>query len=78
MNLISSVINLFTLFWVIIKLKIIHPSCYTCNCHDTDKLHVHYEYIPLVRFRFIVFRPFIDEIIVGKIKSSSPEGVRGI
>ncbi|CAH0385081.1 unnamed protein product [Bemisia tabaci] len=28
-----------------------------------------------VEFRFIVFRPFIDEIIVGKIKSCSKDGV---
>ena len=31
-----------------------------------------------VRFRFIVFRPFVDEILVGKIRSCSTEGVRGI
>ena len=30
-----------------------------------------------VRFRFIVFRPFVDEILVGKIRSCSTEGVRG-
>ena len=28
-----------------------------------------------VHFRFIVFRPFIDEVLVGKIKSCSREGV---
>lgn len=31
-----------------------------------------------VRFRFVVFRPFIDEIIVGRIRSSSAEGVKGM
>lgn len=30
-----------------------------------------------VHFRFIVFRPFIGEILVGKIRSSSSEGLRG-
>lgn len=30
-----------------------------------------------VRFRFVVFRPFIDEVLVGKIRSCSSEGVRG-
>ena len=30
-----------------------------------------------VRFRFIVFRPFVDEVLVGKIRSCSTEGVRG-
>ena len=31
-----------------------------------------------VRFRFVVFRPFIDEIIVGRIRGSSADGVKGI
>ena len=30
-----------------------------------------------VRFRVVVFRPFVDEILVGKIRSCSSEGVRG-
>ena len=30
-----------------------------------------------VKFRYVVFRPFVDEVLVGKIKSSSPEGVQG-
>jgi DNA-directed RNA polymerase III subunit RPC8 len=28
-----------------------------------------------VTFRFVVFRPFIDEILAGKVKSSSREGI---
>ncbi|KAF2901157.1 hypothetical protein ILUMI_05033 [Ignelater luminosus] len=28
-----------------------------------------------VSFRYIVFRPFMEEILLGKIRSSSPEGV---
>ncbi|XP_063984849.1 DNA-directed RNA polymerase III subunit RPC8 isoform X1 [Diachasmimorpha longicaudata] len=28
-----------------------------------------------VSFRFIVFRPFMEEILIGKIRSCSPEGV---
>ena len=28
-----------------------------------------------IHFRFIVFRPFIDEVLIGKIKSCSREGV---
>ena len=31
-----------------------------------------------VRFRFVVFLPFIDEIIVGRIRGSSADGVKGI
>jgi len=30
-----------------------------------------------VSFRFVVFRPFQDEIIMGKIKNCTPEGVHG-
>jgi len=29
-----------------------------------------------VKFRYVVFRPFIDEVLVGKIKSSSSDGVQ--
>ncbi|KAH9365379.1 hypothetical protein HPB48_011409 [Haemaphysalis longicornis] len=28
-----------------------------------------------VQFRYVVFRPFMDEVLVGKIRSSSQEGV---
>lgn len=30
-----------------------------------------------VTFRFIVFRPFVDEVLMGKVKSCSREGVSG-
>jgi DNA-directed RNA polymerase subunit E'/Rpb7 len=30
-----------------------------------------------VTFKYVVFRPFIDEILVGKIKSSGSEGIFG-
>lgn len=29
-----------------------------------------------VNFRYVVFRPFMEEILIGKIKSCSPEGVQ--
>lgn len=32
--------------------------------------------IALVFFRMVVFRPFIGEVLVGKIASSSPNGIR--
>ncbi|KAK2181666.1 hypothetical protein NP493_386g05037 [Ridgeia piscesae] len=31
----------------------------------------------IVHFRYVVFRPFMDEIVAGKIRSSSKEGVHG-
>lgn len=30
-----------------------------------------------VSFRYVVFRPFIEEILMGKIRSCSAEGVHG-
>ena len=30
-----------------------------------------------VKFRFVVFRPFIDEVLTGRIRSCNHEGVRG-
>ena len=30
-----------------------------------------------VHFRYVVFHPFLDEILIGKIKACSPEGVHG-
>jgi DNA-directed RNA polymerase III subunit RPC8 len=32
----------------------------------------------VVKFRYIVFRPFQDEIIIGKIKRCAPDGVYGM
>ena len=48
-----------------------------CNYNNYYCFFIFIVQLFLVRFRFIVFRPFIDEVIVGKIKSSSSEGVRG-
>ena len=31
-----------------------------------------------VKFRFVVFRPFIDEVLTGKVKTSSKEGLHGM
>ena len=31
-----------------------------------------------VQFRMVIFRPFIGEVLTGKIRSSNQEGVRGI
>ena len=36
-----------------------------------------HSYIHTVRFRFVVFRPFVNEVLVGKIRSCNQEGVRG-
>ena len=37
----------------------------------------YYPPLTLVKFQLIVFRPFIDEVLIGKVRSSSPEGLRG-
>ena len=38
---------------------------------------VYFDNLITVHFRYVVFRPFVDEILVGKIKSCSKEGVNG-
>ena len=51
------------------------PACLLpelCNC-----CHISYFKSVSVHFRFIVFRPFIGEVLVGKIRSSSSDGLRG-
>ena len=32
----------------------------------------------LVKFRFVVFHPFVDEVLTGRIRSCNHEGVQGI
>ena len=52
------------------KKTIIYIMSYTASIFYTINF--------LVRFRVIVFRPFMDEVLVGKIRSCSSEGVRGV
>ena len=56
-----------------ILMSVTYLSCCTCRCLNKVCLH----HFHVVRFRFVVFRPFIDELLVGTIRSSSPEGIRG-
>ena len=46
---------------------------HTTSCYHCTLLVLNFA----VRFRFVVFRPFIDEVIVGRIRSSSADGVKG-
>ena len=41
---------------------------------NTDQYHF---CMFLVHFRFVVFRPFIDEILTGRIRSCNHEGLQG-
>lgn len=54
---------------------------WTCTL-KTYFLDVHSKYILFssvaVKFRFVVFRPFVDEILTGRIRSSNHEGVQGL
>ena len=56
-----------------------HITGYICD-HDISANSVQkflILFVGLVHFRYAVLRPFIDEVIVGKVRSSSPEGVNG-
>ena len=63
--------NWFYCVAVVIALSVLMPLC--------DVFTSGYcFFLVSVHFRFVVFRPFVDEILVGKIRSCSPEGVRGL
>ncbi|XP_062508746.1 DNA-directed RNA polymerase III subunit RPC8-like [Corticium candelabrum] len=61
--------------------KVIHQVGLCIALHDITKIEDSYilpgdgAYHCKVHFRYAVLRPFIDEVIVGKVRSSSPEGV---
>ncbi|CAG8543331.1 1089_t:CDS:2 [Paraglomus occultum] len=62
--------------------KVVHDVGLCVCLHDiidTSEEFVHYgdgsSYVK-VKFRMVVFRPFIGELLVGKIKTCTPEGVR--
>lgn len=70
-------------FCLSLALQVVHNVGLCIALHDITKLddsHV----IPgdgashtKVHFRYVVFRPFIEEILVGRIRSCSREGVHG-
>ena len=49
------------------------------NLHKDEGRFTDDEHITsvLVKFRFVVFRPFIDEVLTGRIRSCNHEGVQG-
>ena len=53
------------------------------DLHEMNKMCSTYiemtklSFVVAVHFRFVVFRPFMDEILTGRIKSCSQEGVHG-
>lgn len=61
--------------------KVVHNVGLCIALWDILKLEDSYifpgdgSYHTVVHFRYVVFRPFVDEILVGKIKSCSKEGV---
>ena len=60
------------------------PNVGLCIClHDILKLGESYNFPgdgsshTQTTFRYIVFRPALDEIIIGRVKFSSPSGIQG-
>ncbi|XP_071954233.1 DNA-directed RNA polymerase III subunit RPC8-like [Antedon mediterranea] len=61
--------------------KVVHDVGLCIALHDVSKLEESFIFPgdgashTKVQFRYVVFRPFMDEILIGKIKSCSNEGV---
>ena len=45
-------------------------------CHTGD-LYFHDTHLGPVEFRLVVFKPFVSEVLIGKVESSTEEGIRG-
>ena len=43
----------------------------------TDDLCLYDTHLGPVEFRLVVFKPFVSEILIGKVESSTEEGIRG-
>ena len=52
-------------------------TCFMHLCQSYKLCIEHWLFMISVHFRFVVFRPFMDEVVVAKIRSCSKEGVHG-
>ncbi len=59
------------------SLETVHLTLKVCTVPTALSDPLSHSYIHTVRFRFVVFRPFVNEVLVGKIRSCNQEGVRG-
>jgi DNA-directed RNA polymerase subunit E'/Rpb7 len=44
---------------------------------QVDAIHCNLLLTAAVRFRLIVFKPFENEIMIGRVKTSNEEGIQG-
>ena len=50
---------------------------YGTKVDHTDDLYLCDTHLGPVEFRLVVFKPFVSEILIGKVESSTEEGIRG-
>jgi len=52
-------------------------DAYGTKVDYTNHLYLHDTHLGPVEFRLVVFKPFVSEVLIGKVESSTEEGIRG-
>lgn len=52
-------------------------GAYGTKVDQTGNPCLHGTHSSLVEFRLVVFKPFVSEVLIGKVESSTEEGIRG-
>ncbi len=52
-------------------------DAYGTKVHHTYDLYLRDTHLGPVEFRLVVFKPFVSEVLIGKVESSTEEGIRG-
>ena len=63
--------------YLVIPLTMFTTASISIIVVDIKYIYFVCEYVFAVHFRYVVFRPFMDEILIGRIRSCSKEGVHG-
>ena len=52
-------------------------AAYGTKVNYKDNSYIHDTHLCPVEFRLVVFKPFVSEVLIGKVESSTEEGIRG-
>lgn len=52
-------------------------DAYGTKVEHIHGLRIHDIHLIPVEFRLVVFKPFVSEVLIGKVESSTEEGIRG-
>ena len=52
-------------------------GAYGTKVNYKDNSYMHDTHLCPVEFRLVVFKPFVSEVLIGKVESSTEEGIRG-